>query len=195
MAAVAVQGLALVRVARRQRQAAGREAMAGRLAAALLRVEQLEDLVRSATTAAEAAAASGKEEAAPAAQVCDPCRDEVVKRLALAEPILRAGVEAALAAVPGAAEAPPLELPQVQISRRNAGLHAFAVTADAIAAMSQPQLNTLQRGARRKANNRIGEDGRILLADVAARVPPPVAARLVPAFACRRVKRAGAGRR
>ena len=113
--------------ARRRRQRAAMRAGAGRLAEALRRVVELECHLA-------AVQAVGAE---------DPAEDELVTRLRLIAPVLRAQVADANGADRAASLADLVDI--LVASRRNAACHNFQVSGKEIRCMPQPALNRLQR--------------------------------------------------
>ena len=134
-----------LRAARRDRVHRARDAMAGRLAAALRRVQELEDYVEAHIAAGRAAASQ------PLPLVV---KEEVVQRLALAAPVVSAGIS-------------NTQPPKLACVRRNAALHCFHARASQIVGMSLSQLNRLQRASRPTGNIVAAENHEILKAEEA----------------------------
>ena len=130
-----------LRAARRDRVHRARDAMAGRLAAALRRVQELEDYVE-AHIAADRAAASQPVQVDPQPPGQEgmqhkplDVKEEVVQRLALAAPVVSARIS-------------NTQPPKLACVRRNAAMHCFHARASQIVGMSLSQLNRLQRASR-----------------------------------------------
>ena len=121
------------RAARQARRRCARQALEGRLAAALRRVQELEANLASSAACAAAASDDGETK--------DECPTELTQRLALVAPVLRASLSAREAEQ-------PLVVPRILVARRNAAVHCFTATATRIAKMTMPMLNRLQRAGR-----------------------------------------------
>ncbi|CAK0902458.1 unnamed protein product, partial [Prorocentrum cordatum] len=178
--------------ARRGRRLAARQAVEGRLAAALSRVAELEgELLRA--------------RAAPAAPACAPTADleariqaEVEQRLALIEPCIDHWVRTAVLEDEEVQERTAIvpSQPRPLVVGMNTAAHQFRVRAADIAKMNQKELNASQRGVR-KAAKRPGarcatpwrqplgrQGGPIQVGGRCARGPPLGAERASPWAAC-----------
>ena len=150
---------AAARGARKRRQLLAREAQQGRLAAAFRRIEALE-----AELAAAKAALASRE---PCHNTSAPPEDDLVQRLALVAPVLRAGIAGQCQQV----VTPAAQLSHLEVVRRNVAVHHFATPAARIRVLPLPALNHLQRGAGHRG--RPARRHRRRLASRAAHCRPP----------------------